>query len=323
MVNWLTIRENFEKWSGAGEQSAPGIKKKGTKTAAYTEMAAAINEKTGVGWDWQKTKSRFESYKRRYISSKRKSEASGFGREISQKERKKGIKNIVDKLNHMCPYFYEMDSIFGQRENISPSTVLHAGLPPSISALAATLVPATELPAVETAVAATPVPTTATEELPTNHVVDENVPCSSFFEQADVDSETQEITVDNFEESMERFLEQAAPSPEPQNEEVNSIASSRVKSGSDDDDDNVPRGRNFTAVYSVNEAKRRKLESKKLKLEHERLQLEKARLAEQKRASQAQEQQTYASDRTKFFIELLKLGKTADEAKQIIENVYE
>ncbi|KAI9484580.1 hypothetical protein BDB00DRAFT_878649 [Zychaea mexicana] len=127
-------------------------------------------------------------------------------------------------------------------------------------------------------------------------------------------------------ESRERLLEQAAPSPEPQNEEVNSIASSRVESGSDnddDDDDNVPRGRNFTAVYSVNEAKRRKLESKNLKLEHERLQLEKARLAEQKRASQAQEQQTYASDRTKFFIELLKLGKTTDEAKQIIENVYE
>ncbi|KAI9488344.1 hypothetical protein BDB00DRAFT_848455 [Zychaea mexicana] len=203
----------------------------------------------------------------------------------------------------MCPYFYEIETIFGQRENISLSTVLHTGLPPSISAHASTLVPATELPAVETAVAAT-----ATEALPTNHVVDENVPCSSFFEQAD---------------SMERFLEHAAPSPEPQNEEVNSIASSRVKSGSDDDDDddddddNVPRGRNFTAIYSVNEAKRRKLESKKLKLKHERLQLEKARFAEQK------QQQTYASDRTKFFIELLKLGKTTDEAKQIIENVYE
>ncbi|KAI9484751.1 hypothetical protein BDB00DRAFT_853614 [Zychaea mexicana] len=242
----------------------------------------------------------------------------------------------------MCPYFYEMDSIFGQRENINLSTVLHAGLPPSISAHAATLVPATELPAVETAVAATPVPTTATEELPTNPVVNENMPYSSFFKQ------TQEITVDNFEESIERFLEQAPPSPEPQNEEVNSIASSRVESGSDndnDDDDNVLHGRNFTAVYSVNEAKECKLESKKLKLEHERLQLEKARLAEQKhasqtqlaeqklasqaqvaeqkRASQAQEQQTYASDRTKFFIELLKLGKTTDEAKQIIENVYE
>ncbi|KAI9492361.1 hypothetical protein BDB00DRAFT_873446 [Zychaea mexicana] len=120
-----------------------------------------------------------------------------------------------------------MGSVFGQRENINTSTVFHAGLPPSISALAATLVPTTAIPAVETTVAAAPEPTTATEELPTN-----------------VDREVKEVTFGNFNESMERFLEQAAPTPEPQNEEVESIASSG-ETGSDDDDDNVPRGRKF------------------------------------------------------------------------------
>ncbi|KAI8136840.1 hypothetical protein BJV82DRAFT_675552 [Fennellomyces sp. T-0311] len=318
-------------YSGAGNAGPPGLTKRMRKIAAFSEMSKAIKEATGVDWDAQRTKSRFKSYKKQYTAARNLLNSSGFGREVTDEERKKGIHTIVDKMNALCYYYYEMDAIFGDRENINPSTVLHAGVPRSSTTHAATLAPASANASTTTVTVAD------TEAAPMNDQpasfvaleqpnIDEpqfesyELLSDSYEQPEDSYEQHEEVTQENIEEVIDRYLERyPAPTPAPIPEESSAgdtKESSDEEEDEGDDEDNIPTGENFTAVYAAHQVKRRKLdyamEKDRIKLERQKLDVKKKLILEKRRASKVE-----------HFIQLLKLGMAKNEAKEIIEDMYD
>jgi hypothetical protein len=46
----------------------------------------------------------------------------GFG--LTANDLTQGIKTIEEKLNHLCPYFDELDKLFGGRQNLNPVSLM-------------------------------------------------------------------------------------------------------------------------------------------------------------------------------------------------------
>ncbi|KAI8136805.1 hypothetical protein BJV82DRAFT_675615 [Fennellomyces sp. T-0311] len=325
-------------YSGAGNAGPPGLTKRMRKIAAFGEMSKAIKEATGVDWDAQMTKSRFESYKKQYTAARNLLNSSGFGREVTDEERKKSIHTIVDKMNALCYYYYKMDAIFGDRENINPSTVLHAGVPRSSTTHAATLAPASAN-ASTTTVTVADTEAAPMSDQPASFValeqpdIDEpqfesyellshsyEQPEDSYEQHEDSYEQYEEVTQENIEEVIDWYLERyPAPTPAPIPEESSAGDTEESSDGEEDegdDEDNVPTGKNFTAVYAAYQVKRRKLdyamEKDCIKLERQKLDVKKKLILEKRRASKVE-----------HFIQLLKLRMAKDEAKEIIEDMYD
>ena len=45
-------------------------------------------------------------------------DSTGFG--VTDKDRENGIERLSDKFNLICPYYEEMDEVFGNRADINP-----------------------------------------------------------------------------------------------------------------------------------------------------------------------------------------------------------
>lgn len=126
IIQWLRNRDNFGLITGnAGQGSVvAGVKRK--KSDAYKSLASAVNRACNSDWSLQRTKSRYESYYKQYKDAKRASMQTGFG--CSSEDMNNGIVTIEMKLNELCPFFPEMDGLFGDRQNIVPSAVSETGL---------------------------------------------------------------------------------------------------------------------------------------------------------------------------------------------------
>jgi hypothetical protein len=47
---------------------------------------------------------------------------------LGPKDFQKGINTIEEKLNHSCPLYYRMESMFGGRQNVLPTHVFYLTL---------------------------------------------------------------------------------------------------------------------------------------------------------------------------------------------------
>ena len=66
----------------------------------------------------KKMAERFKNYKSKYWKAHILSCSTGFG--LTDKDQKAGIHTVAEKLESICPFYSEMDSLFGNRANITP-----------------------------------------------------------------------------------------------------------------------------------------------------------------------------------------------------------
>ncbi|KAJ3309897.1 hypothetical protein HDV04_005527 [Boothiomyces sp. JEL0838] len=102
ILEWLKQKGNFDHIEGRlglGLSVVAGNRL--TKDSAYAKLSDYIEKKTG--------------------KSKKDSTRTGYG--VTEKDRKNGVKTIEEKLEKACPYFQEMDELFGERQNVNPTLV--------------------------------------------------------------------------------------------------------------------------------------------------------------------------------------------------------
>jgi hypothetical protein len=135
MIEWLEIKTNFNLLVGAATtamKTGTVAGSKLTKKSAYVDLAAFVNQKCGVKWDWRNAEARVRGYIKRFRTTKRAQLNPGGAKyNISPEELAKGIDTIEKKLEADCPFFARMDILFGGRQNIAPAYTLTAGMRPT------------------------------------------------------------------------------------------------------------------------------------------------------------------------------------------------
>ena len=124
IVHWLQTKKNFDLVTGQAASGAVVAGTKLKKTDAYKDLAAVVNRNCNSEWDPQMAKSRYEAYVALFKKAKRASSQTGFG--VSDIDKANGILTIADKLEKMCPYFKDMDELFGGRQNVDPVSVSYS-----------------------------------------------------------------------------------------------------------------------------------------------------------------------------------------------------
>ena len=92
-------------------------------------MAAELKKKTRSRLDLtsKQMRERFKNYRNKYQSTYLLYQSSGFG--LTEDDKMKGIQIVMDKLNHLCPYYDLMDQLFGKKANITPWHSLMPNVP--------------------------------------------------------------------------------------------------------------------------------------------------------------------------------------------------
>ena len=125
ILDWLEMPpgSNFQLITGQSTKGLPfvvaGVKT--SKKAGFQMMADFINERTSSNWTSEDASSRFKSWEKLFKSTTRKYFSSD-GKKFMLREKDfiKGITTIEEKLNSLCPLFYRMQSLFGNRQNVLP-----------------------------------------------------------------------------------------------------------------------------------------------------------------------------------------------------------
>lgn len=75
-----------------------------TKKSAYADLAAYVNQKCGVKWDWRNAEARVRGYIKRFKITKRAQLNPGGAKyNIGPEDLAKGIRTIEKKLEADCP----------------------------------------------------------------------------------------------------------------------------------------------------------------------------------------------------------------------------
>jgi len=132
MVAFLEIPSNFNLITRNGTANhnfvIAGVKV--TKESGYADLKDEVNAKCGTKWTTDMAKSRYRAYLAQYKNTKRNLLNDGgkkYG--LGEADFKKGITTIEAKLEDECPLFERMDKLFGERQNINPSSVLEPPMP--------------------------------------------------------------------------------------------------------------------------------------------------------------------------------------------------
>ncbi|KAF0711391.1 hypothetical protein AaE_012226 [Aphanomyces astaci] len=124
MLEFLRIPENFALLTG---QATKGKPMKGgqklTRSHGLARLAEYVNAVVPAvrPWTTQDAKSRYDAYVASYRRALRWSGPSKSGRGLTDKDFKKKIYTIESKLESICPFYNEMNALFGARQNFRPS----------------------------------------------------------------------------------------------------------------------------------------------------------------------------------------------------------
>ncbi|ETV97428.1 hypothetical protein H310_09758 [Aphanomyces invadans] len=128
MLEFLRIPDNFALMTG---QATKGKSVKGgqrlTKAHGHALMAEYVNmivRDSTRTWTTQDAKSRYDAYVSSYKKALRWCGPNKSGRGLTQKDYKRKIFTIESKLESICPYYDDMNALFGERQNFRPSYVL-------------------------------------------------------------------------------------------------------------------------------------------------------------------------------------------------------
>jgi len=128
MLNWLENQKNFKWITGSlAQDSSMTSGQKLKKIDAYQAITSHVNKITKSSWDSKTGSSRYESFINQYKKTVSESQGTGWG--VTEADIKKGITTVEEKLENKCPYFRRLDNLFGERQNINPSSVLTTDTP--------------------------------------------------------------------------------------------------------------------------------------------------------------------------------------------------
>ena len=96
-----------------------------TKAAAYPDLADFVSNRCNIHWDSKTAMSIFRAYIKVYQETKKKVEDnSGAKFTLTEADLNRKITTIKEKVEGECDFYYRLDSLFGQRQNIRPTSVL-------------------------------------------------------------------------------------------------------------------------------------------------------------------------------------------------------
>lgn len=105
IVQWLKVKENFLLITGAaGFNSAVVSGQKLKKKDAYGKLAQFVNQKHNTTFTEKEIKNKYDWMLQKFKKAKEKSQTE----------------ENPDKLEEMCPFYKELDQLFGDRQNVNP-----------------------------------------------------------------------------------------------------------------------------------------------------------------------------------------------------------
>jgi hypothetical protein len=129
MLDWLSLEENFKLITGnAGMNAAVVAEKKLKKINAYRGLADYVNLRTDSNWTEKMAQTRYDTLLKKYKLAHRSSLLTGFGCSSEDLKAVPPIDTIPKKLESMCPFYDRLDALFGERENITPSSVFESSV---------------------------------------------------------------------------------------------------------------------------------------------------------------------------------------------------
>jgi len=132
MVAWVEVPKNLDHLVGAATRNLRGVVAgaKVTKISAYGELAKYVNEVCGTtSWTAEHARGRWTKYFSKYKVTKGNfTDNTGTKYCLTEKDRRKGISTINQKLDIDCPYFFRMDVLFGHRQNVTPYSLMEPGI---------------------------------------------------------------------------------------------------------------------------------------------------------------------------------------------------
>ncbi|MBW0528243.1 hypothetical protein O181_067958, partial [Austropuccinia psidii MF-1] len=83
-------------------------------------MAIEVNKKSQnhLNLSSSRIQDQWQTYKKNYMAAKKFKNLTGAG--ITEEDESKGIKSMSEKLEIMCPFYAEMDVLFGHKPNVTP-----------------------------------------------------------------------------------------------------------------------------------------------------------------------------------------------------------
>ncbi|POM69287.1 Hypothetical protein PHPALM_14444 [Phytophthora palmivora] len=126
LVSWIENPANFESIYGTSRKTTVGGKAKITKTAAYAQMAAHPRSKMKKyeGLKPRNMQQRWEHVVRKFRDVLKLQDGTGMG--LTAAEIRQGV-SLPTKLEKMCPCFYRLEALFGERPNMNAHATVELG----------------------------------------------------------------------------------------------------------------------------------------------------------------------------------------------------
>ena len=129
MLDWMNLDvANFKLITGlaTSDMKHPVAGAVVSKKAGFEQMAEHINQKCGTNWNGDNAFSRYRIYLALYKSTRDAYTSKTEGKfSLTADEVASGM-TVERKLDSMCDYYFEMDILFGSRQNVNPSFVAHS-----------------------------------------------------------------------------------------------------------------------------------------------------------------------------------------------------
>ncbi|KAG6614051.1 uncharacterized protein IUM83_10136 [Phytophthora cinnamomi] len=126
LLSWIEKPANFESIYGTSGKTTVGGKAKITKSAAYTQMAAHLRSKTKKyeSLKPRNMQQRWENVVKKFREVLKLQGGTGMG--LTAAEIRQGV-SLPTKLEKMCPCFYRLEALFGERPNMNAHATVVLG----------------------------------------------------------------------------------------------------------------------------------------------------------------------------------------------------
>ncbi|KAG6574447.1 reverse transcriptase [Phytophthora cinnamomi] len=126
LLSWIEKPANFESIYGTSGKTTVGGKAKITKSAAYTQMAAHLRSKTKKyeSLKPRNMQQRWENVVKKFREVLKLQGGTGMG--LTAAEIRQGV-SLPTKLEKMCPCFYRLEALFGERPNMNAHATVELG----------------------------------------------------------------------------------------------------------------------------------------------------------------------------------------------------